>query len=103
MKLDLFINIGIDFKKFCAPAKLYLMFSVLSCIIMLLNKMTILAVFSKLLFAFFWTLVLSWLCHKGYKAVSWFLVLLPFIMMFLVSFGIMRHMSQVDKLNPMVN
>jgi hypothetical protein len=103
MKLDLFINIGIDFKKFCTPAKIYLIFSVLSCIIMLFNGISILAVFSKLLFAFFWTLILSWLCHKGYKFVSWFLVLLPFIMMFLVSFGIMRHMSEVDKLNPMVN
>ena len=103
MKLDLLVNIGIDTKKFCAPATLYLGFSVVSCIIMLFNKMTILAVFSKLLFAFFWTLLLSWLCHKGYKAISWFLVLLPFIMMFLVSFGIMTHMREVDKLNPMVN
>jgi hypothetical protein len=103
MKFDLLINIGVDFKKFCGPAKLYLLFSVLSCIIMLLNGISILAVFSKLLFAFLWTLVLSWLCHKGYKSVSWFLVLLPFIMMVLVSFRIMRHMSEINKLNPMTN
>ena len=103
MKLDLFINIGIDSKKFCSPAKLYLLFSVVSCIIMLFNRMSILAVFSKLLFAFLWTLVLSWLCHKGYKSLSWFLVLLPFIMMLLVFFGIMRHIREIDKLNPMMN
>ena len=74
---------------------------------MFLNKIQFILKFAlwlkKLLFAFFWTLVLSWLCHKGYKTISWFIVLLPFIMMFLVSFGIMRHMREVDKLNPMVN
>ena len=103
MKLDLFINLGIDTKKFCTPAKLYFVLSVLSCIIMLFNRISFLTVFSKLFFAFLWTLVLSWLCHKGYKSISWFLVLLPFIMMFLVSFGIMRYMKEIEKLNPIVN
>jgi hypothetical protein len=92
-----------DFNKLCTPAKIYFAFSVLSCIIMLFNRVNIVAIFSKLIFAFLWTFVLGWLCSKGYKSISWFLVLLPFIMMLLVSFGIMRHMRDVDKLNPMKN
>jgi F0F1-type ATP synthase assembly protein I len=70
---------------------------------MLFNRIPVLVVFSKLIFAFLWTFVLGWLCSKGYKSISWFLVLLPFIMMILVSFGIMRHMREIDKLNPITN
>lgn len=92
-----------DFNKLCTPAKIYFGISVVSCIIMLLNRVSILAVFSKLIFAFLWAFALGWLCSKGYKSISWFLVLLPFIMMFLVSFGIMRHMREVEKLNPITN
>jgi ABC-type uncharacterized transport system permease subunit len=92
-----------DFNKLCTPAKLYFAFSVLSCIIMLFNRIPVLAVFTKLIFAFLWTFVLGWLCSKGYKSISRFLVLLPFIMMILVSIGIMRHMREIDQLNPMTN
>jgi len=91
-----------DFNKLCTPAKLYFAFSVLSCIIMLFNRMPFFSVFSKLIIAFLWSFVLGWLCSKGYKSVSWFLVLLPFIMSFLVAFGLMRHIREIDNLNPMV-
>jgi len=103
MKLDLLINLNFDTKKLCTPAKIYFVFSLLSCIIMLFNRMPFLSVFIKLIFAFLWTVVLSWLCHKGYKSISWFLVLLPFIMMFLVSFKIMTHIKEIDQLNPIKN
>ena len=92
-----------DFNKLCTPAKIYFGISVLSCILMLFNRMSILAVFTKLIFAFLWAYILGWLCSKGYKSISWFLVLLPFIMMFLVSFKIMRHIKEIDQLNPMKN
>lgn len=90
-----------DFNKLCTPAKIYFGLSVFSCIIMLFNRISILAIFSKLIFAFLWAFILGWLCSKGYTAISWFLVLLPFIMIFLAAFGIMTHMKEIDKLNPM--
>jgi len=92
-----------NYNKLCTPAKIYFAFSVLSCLIMLFSRMPVFAVFSKLIFAFLWTFVLGWLCDKGYKSISWFLVLFPFIMIFLAYFGIMRYMRDIDKLNPMVN
>jgi F0F1-type ATP synthase assembly protein I len=70
---------------------------------MLFDKAHIITIFSKLIFAFLWAFILGWLCSKGYTALSWFLVLLPFVMMLLVAFGIMRHMSEIDKLNPLKN
>ena len=33
-----------------------------------------------------WTWVLSYLCRKGYTSLSWFLVLLPWVLMFLAFF-----------------
>ena len=92
-----------DFNKLCTPAKIYFAFSLLSCILMLFNRMSILAVFTKLIFAFLWAFILGWLCSKGYASLSWFLVLLPFVMILLVAFGIMKHMREIDKLNPMKN
>ena len=38
----------------------------------------------KLLYVFIWTYLLQLLCRKGYSGVSWFLVLLPFIGMFIL-------------------
>ena len=92
-----------DFNKLCTPAKIYFGISVLSCIFMLFNRVSILAVFTKLIFAFLWAFILGWLCSKGFKSVSWFLVLLPFVMILLVSFGVMKHMREIDQLNPMKN
>ena len=37
-------------------------------------------------FIILWTWVLSYLCRKGYTSLSWFLVLLPWILMFLALF-----------------
>ena len=42
----------------------------------------------KLLFAFIWTFVLGWLCNKGLRTLSWFLVLLPYIIIALAMFRI---------------
>lgn len=70
-----------SFKELCTPAKLYFVVAVFSSILMLINKAHIILVVVKLVFAFLWTCVLCWLCKKGYKSVSWFLVLLPFILM----------------------
>jgi hypothetical protein len=92
-----------DFNKLCTPAKIYFALSVVSCILMLFDKAHIIAIFSKLIFAFLWAFILGWLCSKGYSSLSWFLVLLPFVMILLVTFGIMRHINEIDKLNPMKN
>jgi hypothetical protein len=37
----------------------------------------------KFLYILFWTWVLDLLCINGFEMVSWFLVLLPFIVMFI--------------------
>ena len=75
------------FQQLCTPAKIYFFLAVVACIIALFNNVPILAVFMKLVFAFMWTYGLNWLCSKGYKSVSWVLVLFPYIIIILGMLG----------------
>ena len=77
-----------DFRQLCTPAKIYFAIAVIACVIALFNGMRLTAVAVKLIFAFIWTFVLGWLCTKGFKTLSWFLVLLPYIIIALAMFGI---------------
>jgi hypothetical protein len=79
-----------DFKELCTPAKLYFFLAVLACVIALFNRVAFSAVLVKLVFAFIWTYILSWLCKKGWKSLAWFLVLLPYILILLVLLRIVR-------------
>jgi hypothetical protein len=77
-----------DFSKLCTPAKIYFALAVLGSILALFSGVKIVAVFVKLVFALIWTYILGWLCKKGFKTLSWFLVLLPYIFIALAMFGI---------------
>ena len=92
-------------KKLCTPAYVYLVLSVISMIILMIQnagnttkycvgsfqcnvQSTTMVFLTKILYIAFWTFVLNWICKAGYKNVSWFLVLLPFIMFF-IAIGLM--------------
>jgi len=77
-----------DFSKLCTPAKIYFAIAVIATIFALFNGATLMFAFMKLVFAFIWTFILGWLCDKGYSSISWFLVLLPYIIMALAMFNI---------------
>jgi hypothetical protein len=79
-----------DFSKLCTPAKIYFAIAVIATIIALFNGLSIMYAFWKLVFAFIWTFILGWLCKKGYTSISWFLVLLPYILIILAMLGIYR-------------
>ena len=85
-------------QKLCTPAYVYLVISVIGMISMMLQNAgntnsycvgnfecdvpSTAAVFvGKAIYVAFWTFVLNALCKAGYKKVSWFLVLIPFILM----------------------
>jgi hypothetical protein len=77
-----------DFSKLCTPAKIYFAIAVIATVIALVSGASIMMAFWKLVFAFIWTFILGWLCDKGYTSISWFLVLLPYIIILLAMFGI---------------
>lgn len=88
-------------RKLCTPAYLYLVISVVAIIAMMLQNVgntnkycvglyecnvqsTAFVFMMQLLYVAFWTFVLNALCEAGYKQVSWFLVLLPLILFFVL-------------------
>jgi hypothetical protein len=92
-------------KKLCTPAYVYLVISVIAIIAMMVQNSgnismycmgnyecevpsTALVFFVKFLYVAFWTFVLDSICKAGHKQFSWFLVLLPFILFF-VLLGVM--------------
>jgi hypothetical protein len=85
-----------EFSKLCTPAKIYFAIAVIASIVMLFSGVSFIAVFIKLFFSFIWTFILSWLCSKGFTSVSWFLVLLPYIILLLGALKI-YHVSHEQK------
>ena len=100
------------FDKLCIPAQIYL---IVSFILMVLSYFGLNAISQQLtlnqsnssflqslnftyqkdartsyvvqaVFIVLWTWVLSYLCNKGFSNLSWFLILLPWILMFLAFF-----------------
>ena len=80
------------FQELCTPAKIYFIIALIGCFFAIMIKVSIEATLSKLFFAVVWTYILSWLCSKGYQSVSWFLVLLPYVMILL---GVVLVMTKI--------
>lgn len=77
----------------CAPAMLYLILSIITIALMFANKYKNETIAVKSLFIIIWTLFLNFLCEKGLSGLSWFLVLLPFIL-FILMIITMREMIE---------
>ena len=72
--------------KLCQPAKLYLVVTVIFIVLSVFNGISALTLLVKAAFALIWTLVLNWLCSKGFSGLAWIIVLMPFIFFFLAMF-----------------
>jgi hypothetical protein len=79
-----------NFRDLCTPAKIYFGIAVIATVITLFNGVSFMLAFTQMFFAFIWTFVLGWLCDKGYSSISWFLVLLPYILIGLAMFTIVN-------------
>jgi len=89
-------------ESYCTPAQLYLGFSLLSLIGMIFQNLQnpntyccgsfevqtpvnkVLYFVFKFIYIAVWTYILNILCKKGYTKVSWLLILLPIILMFVI-------------------
>lgn len=85
-----------QFEQLCTPAKVYFAIAVIATVIGLFNGYPIMMAIWKLVFAFIWTYVLGWFCSKGWTALSWFLVLLPYILILLAMLNIF-HVSHEQR------
>ena len=88
-------------KKLCTPAYVYLVISVIALIVLMFQNggnvdvycvgsfecevpSTALIFFIKFIYVAFWTFVLDSICKAGHKQISWFLVVFPFILFFIL-------------------
>ena len=69
-----------DFSRFCTPAQLYLILAGISLLTAFFNDFQVITLIVNGIFVLIWGWILNWLCSKGLKAISWILVLLPFIL-----------------------
>tara|TARA_B100001057_G_C22220145_1_gene707942 strand:- start:55 stop:378 length:324 start_codon:yes stop_codon:yes gene_type:complete len=91
------------YKELCEPSKLYFVISIVIILSVAVQNFlnqntreycigpytcptnnTAFVFVGKLLYILFWTWVLDTLCRAGYKNISWFLVLFPILMMFIL-------------------
>ncbi len=84
---------SMTFKNMCTPAKIYFVLTIVATILAILNNVPITAVFIKLMFALGWTFVLNWICRKGMKEVSWFLVVFPYILI-MTGYACMKYKTR---------
>ena len=98
MVSSLIKNAQKNYKSLCTPSKVYLVASIISLTVMLLqntrntnlycvgdftcnvsNTGNVIIFVIKALYVIFWAWILNLICKSGNTNVSWFLVLLPFI------------------------
>jgi hypothetical protein len=85
-----------SFTSLCDPAKVYLILSAFT-LIGLIFGMQYGPALAKLIFAVIFTFFLNWLCSKGYSSLSWFIVLVPFIVMGLMFIFFLFTLKQITK------
>jgi hypothetical protein len=88
-------------KELCSPAALYFIMSIFSLLMILFQNLgnsnsyhmgnfscrvpsTTLIFIIKLIYILFWTWILNLICKDGHTAISWLLVLFPFILFFIL-------------------
>lgn len=88
-------------KDLCTPALVYFVVSLVGIFISILQNLgntktyrlgafscnvasTLLIFLLKIVYVFFWTWILNLICKDGYTNISWFLVLFPFILLFVL-------------------
>jgi hypothetical protein len=98
----------------CTPAYIYFIVSVLVLVIAAVqnlgnkNKYTlgmfscnvpscILVFIVKIIYILFWTWVLNLICKDGHSGIAWFLVLLPFILLFVILGLVMTYQKKNNK------
>jgi hypothetical protein len=98
--------------KLCTPAYFYLVISTIALIIIGLQNVSsrttycvgdyqcpvensFLVFVIKILYVAFWTWILNLICKSGYSIVSWILVLIPFVSMFLLMISFILFKNRI--------
>ena len=67
------------------PALVYLVLAIIA-FLFTIGKSSILSTVVHIFFVLLWTWFLNFLCSKGHTGISWFLVVIPYVLLFLFMF-----------------
>jgi hypothetical protein len=98
----------------CTPSYVYFIISALAIVISAIQNMgnkkiyalgmfhcrvpSCISVFIiKVIYILFWTWILNLMCKDGHTEIAWFLVLLPFIMLFVIMGTVMMYQKKNKK------
>jgi len=96
-------------KELCTPAMIYFVISIIGLIVILFQNLgnnnsyhvgsfscrvpnTTVVFIVKLIYIIFWTYVLNLICKDGHTSLSWLLILLPWILLFVIIGMLMINM-----------
>jgi len=102
-------NFPKSLKELCSPAMLYFIISIIALILVLFQNLgntdsynvgtfscrvpnTAVVFIVKFIYVLFWTYVLNLICKDGHTGLSWLLVLLPWILLFVMIGILMLNM-----------
>lgn len=92
-----------NFSKLCTPALVYFVIAAFSVIVAFFQKFQLMALVFKSIFIVLYTMFLNFLCSNGYKSISWFLVLLPFVLMLIAFIMIISGLKKNSTSNTQQN
>jgi hypothetical protein len=96
-------------KELCTPALIYFVISIIAFVLILLQNLgnnsnynlgtfscrvpnTTIIFIVKLVYILFWTWILNLICKDGHSSISWLLILLPWLLLFVIMGLIMLNM-----------
>ena len=100
----------VGLRNLCTPAYVYLVISSVALVVMFLQNIgntkiyclgsyscdvsnTTMIFVIKLIYILFWTWILNLMCKDGHSGIAWFLVVLPFVLLFVVLGSVMIHQN----------
>jgi len=112
--MSLIRRISGDFRHLCKPAMAYLAISVVALVAIAYQNMglsnmycmgdlscyvpsTAAVIFSEAIYILFWTWILQLMCRTGYASISWFLVVFPLVLFFVLIGLMMLASSQLTR------
>ena len=69
-----------QFAKYCTPAQIYLVLALIGIVAGFMKNFRVITLITHSVFVVLFAWILNFLCRKGFTAISWILVLLPFVM-----------------------
>ena len=111
-----------NLSQLCTPSRIYFVISVIGMVVAIFQNMgnqnkyclgsfacqvpsTIAVFIVKFVYIFFWTWILNMMCNDGHQNIAWFLVLLPFIFLFIIIalVAMYQRENKQKKQKPIVN